>query len=390
MHSALRPVLFAGRPSSLVWSLFLNYDQEVESDVEISLTRPPESLLSKEIFLQVLDALPDFVIIKDSAAEVLWTNKACQMLDLTKLLPVSHENPVYLNGRPLQALRQTVRAATGELRHLRTTKSQIRSADGRNYFTLEISQDITRDLEREKLIEEQSEKMTTSNRMSALGEMAGGVAHEINSPLAIISSLAQQMIETLNEKDAVPLNQLKKSLATIDRTVHRIAMIVKSLRSISRDGSRDPFVPTPVKAILDETFALCSERFRLSEIRLKKPTVPTDLRFSCRATEISQALLNLLNNSFDAVSETSDPWIEVTVEDKPNYIEIAVTDNGKGIPSDIQNKIFNPFFTTKEIGKGTGLGLGIVYRIMNNHRGKIELDLSSALTRFVLQFPKIP
>jgi signal transduction histidine kinase len=112
------------------------------------------------------------------------------------------------------------------------------------------------------------------------------------------------------------------------------------------------------------------------------------LTIECRPTEISQILLNLLNNAFDAVFSLSEKWVELQVEELPDEIRIQVTDSGSGISKGIREKLMQPFFTTKEPGKGTGLGLSISNRIALKHHGKIYLDESCKNTRFVLVLPK--
>ena len=111
---------------------------------------------------------------------------------------------------------------------------------------------------------------------------------------------------------------------------------------------------------------------------------------NCRAVEISQVLLNLIGNAVDAVEDAQDKWLKIAVLDLGPFIEIAVTDSGRGISEAARKKLFQPFFTTKEIGKGTGLGLSISQGIMVAHKGEIRFDLNSPHTRFVVRLLKNP
>ena len=113
----------------------------------------------------------------------------------------------------------------------------------------------------------------------------------------------------------------------------------------------------------------------------------TDVDIDCRAGEIVQVLLNLLNNAYDAISESSEKWIKVELKKEPKSIAIWVTDSGGGIPTEVQKKIMQPFFTTKEVGKGTGLGLSISRGIIESHHGQLILDTSSANTCFIIKLP---
>jgi signal transduction histidine kinase len=99
-------------------------------------------------------------------------------------------------------------------------------------------------------------------------------------------------------------------------------------------------------------------------------------------------ILNLLNNSVDAISELKEKWIEIVVAETASCIEVKITDSGRGIPKEIQNKIFNPFFTTKVVGKGTGLGLSISKGIIEAHGGHFQINNECPNTQFVIQLPK--
>jgi C4-dicarboxylate-specific signal transduction histidine kinase len=117
--------------------------------------------------------------------------------------------------------------------------------------------------------------------------------------------------------------------------------------------------------------------------------IPKGLTLPCRKTEVSQVILNLLSNAIDAVTEVQDPWIRLHVKDQAEAIEILVEDNGPGIPAEIVDKIMLPFFTTKEVGKGTGLGLTISRTIAESHHGSLHLATEMPHTTFVLTLPKL-
>lgn len=239
-----------------------------------------------------------------------------------------------------------------------------------------------------KIIVNQQRSLISSAKMTALGEMAAGIAHEINNPLAIIQGNAG-MIKTLTSSETVNLEMVRKSVSTVEATVKRIAKIVQGLRSFARDGSGDSFALVSVKNIVEETLALCKERFRNHSIQLEYDAIP-DVEIECRAVQISQVLLNLIVNSFDAVSELSVKWVRVQVVDKSDAIEIHIMDSGPGIPEELRDKVMQPFFTTKEIGKGTGLGLSISQGLIEAHGGMLYLDVSRQNTCFVVRLLKRP
>lgn len=108
---------------------------------------------------------------------------------------------------------------------------------------------------------------------------------------------------------------------------------------------------------------------------------------NCRGVQISQVLLNLLNNAFDAIELLPEKWIKLDAMKMEDTIVIHVTDSGHGIPEEEREKIFQPFYTTKPIGKGTGLGLSLSRKIVQDHKGTLTLDTNSAHTRFVIKIP---
>lgn len=234
----------------------------------------------------------------------------------------------------------------------------------------------------------QAQVMNTA-KMAALGEMAGGVAHEINTPLAVIGLLAQQLREVVGA-GSIDVTALDARLATIERTSLRIAKVVRSLLTFSRDADQDSPAPASVQSLIDDTLELCRERFKNHGVELIVDEVPADLTLTCRAPQISQILLNLLINAFDAVADMSPKWVRVTVRaPAETSVEIAVTDSGAGVPDGIRQRIFQPFFTTKAVGKGVGLGLSISAALIEGHGGSLTIDPSSKYTRFVARIPRM-
>jgi C4-dicarboxylate-specific signal transduction histidine kinase len=241
--------------------------------------------------------------------------------------------------------------------------------------------------ENTEIVLNQRKSLEHSQKMSALGQMAGGVAHEINNPLAIIKTCSEQLVDVAQD-DPVDKPLLINMAQKIEKTTSRIAKIVQGLRSFSRDGSSDPFRSVQVRPLIEETLSFCAERMKNHGVRISVDCPQTDLSFEGRATEISQVLLNLLHNADDAIAPLPDRWIQVSASDAGGNVEIRVTDSGGGISQEVQEKLFQPFFTTKEIGKGTGLGLSISLGIMQGHKGYLKIDRECPNTCFVLQLPK--
>jgi PAS domain S-box-containing protein len=250
-----------------------------------------------------------------------------------------------------------------------------------------VIRDITSRKELEAQLEASRAQIVSSARLSALGMMAGGVAHEINNPLGIIHAYASNLLEMAREGElSAPV--VEATSARILETAERIASIVRSLRHISRQGDEDPVRPAALKALIEQVLELSRERFRLHTIRLTYPDIDPQLTVPCREVQIAQVLLNLLQNAFDAVAETSgERWVEVNVSQGGNSVVIAVSDSGPGIPVAIRSRIMEPFFTTKPVGKGTGLGLSLSCSIARGHGGDLTFSEQDGHTCFSLILP---
>lgn len=266
----------------------------------------------------------------------------------------------------------------GEVREVSQQGRPILNEKGKIIKIIGTTQDIT---ERFKI----QMQMIQSNKMASLGEMASGIAHEINNPLAIIKMAALQLQKNITPDNAI----LKSSVARIDSTVDRISKIIQGLRTFSRDGRNDPFELVSFDKMIEDILSFCNERLKHHSIKLIKDDLNPNLVFEGRQIEISQVLLNLFNNAIDALdsSDFTDKWIKISAKNDGAYLEIKISDSGPGISLETQSKMFQPFFTTKEIGKGTGLGLSLSLTIIKNHLGEIYLDSESPYTCFVLKLP---
>lgn len=230
-------------------------------------------------------------------------------------------------------------------------------------------------------------QITNNSRLAALGVMAGGIAHEINNPLAIVQGNLSNLMESLDDGHLPDIPNLKKAFQKMEVTLDRITKIIRGLRSFSRDAEKDPMILTSIRQILDETLAISTERIKRENVDLKL-NIGYDFQISCRMVQISQVILNLLNNSLDAVGSLQEKWIKIQTESCANHYNIRITDSGKGIPISIQARVMDPFFTTKDVGKGTGLGLSISKGIIEAHHGRLYIDATSKNTSFVIEFPK--
>ena len=231
-------------------------------------------------------------------------------------------------------------------------------------------------------------RISQSSKLSALGEMAGGIAHEINNPLSIIKGYID-LLKRQHSRKSLTLDGAIQYIEKMDKTVGRISRIVNGMRRFSRESSMDHKISYSLNKIIDETLDICLERITNNGTALKVAYFTDNAFIECRAVEISQVLLNLINNSYQAVAVFSHPWIEITCKETNEYYQLFISDCGPGIPNYIQQKLFQPFFTTKEIGVGTGLGLSISRGIIEEHQGKLIYQEDAPNTTFLIQFPKL-
>lgn len=227
-------------------------------------------------------------------------------------------------------------------------------------------------------------KIISSTRLITLGEMAGGIAHEINNPIGVINGKANLLLKYLKAgkfTDEIGSEQLQKIILM----TNRVATIVKGLRLFSRNADSDSFTIVNLNTLVANVLSFCSEKFNAQKIKIELEILP-DVSMECRSTQIEQVLLNLLNNAYDAVMPLAEKWVRIVVKNT-NNIQISVTDSGQGIPSDVVEKMMQPFFTTKEIGRGVGLGLSISKGIIEDHHGTLAYNSLSTNTCFVISLP---
>jgi len=258
--------------------------------------------------------------------------------------------------------------------------------DGSTGKMFGVVQDVSERVRNDELIQEQRMQLMASAKLSSLGQMAGGIAHEINTPLGAILMNAE-LIQKLNSAQPNPNPQIAKRTEAVVAICDKIKKIILGLKQLTKKSSDEEVRPVTLQSIIGDTLELCSEKFKNSGIDLQVAADYSNIEVSANPVQISQILLNLLNNSYDAISGSESPWIRIEANIFPSQIEFSVTDSGKGIPDKVLENIFHPFFTTKDFGKGMGLGLSISKGIMNQHKGDLLYDRLSPNTKFTMVFP---
>lgn len=250
-----------------------------------------------------------------------------------------------------------------------------------------ISRDVTEKKRQDQQLEEQRLALIHSSRMSALGQMASGIAHEVNNPLAIINGKAFQIRQILKQ-DSVDKNKILNEVTRIEDTVARISKIIKGLRTFSRsENDNEPMEWSLLNTVIDDTFEFCSSRVKNLEIQTLVE-VPRGIRLKCRPVQIGQVLMNLCSNACDAIEDLPIKWIHFKAEVLENgNLRMSFSDSGRGIEPTVARKIMMPFFTTKEVGRGTGLGLSISKAIVEAHGGQLWYDPDTENTCFHVEIP---
>lgn len=239
-------------------------------------------------------------------------------------------------------------------------------------------------IEANKTILNQQESLVQTAKFSALGEMAGGIAHEINNPLTIVMSISDMTQHKL-EKGTLSAEDMKTNMEKINLTLQRINKTIKGLRNFSRSGSSENEIAQLGK-IISDTIELCEHRAKIAGISLNVEC-PTCIQINCQPTQISQIMLNLIGNSMDAVEKLDERWVSIKVLVDGAQATIRIIDSGLGIPEEYKEKLMRLFFTTKPAGVGTGLGLSISKNLAEAHGGKLTFDSLSQRTCFVLELP---
>src|SRR5271156_479584 len=230
--------------------------------------------------------------------------------------------------------------------------------------------------------ERMEEQMSQTEKLTSLGLLAAGVAHEVNTPLAVISNYIQMLAKQMPEGD--PRQSI---IEKIVKQTFRASEIVNNLLNFSRTGAAEA-VDIDVNRVVEETLSLVSHPLKTSQIQVVKHLGETLPAVRGSANKLQQVFLNLFLNARDAMP--GGGLLEVRTGAHNGSVEIEIVDTGAGIPREHIHRIFDPFFTTKASGRGTGLGLSVTYGIIKEHAGKIDVRSTPGKgTSFHVEFPAV-
>lgn len=238
------------------------------------------------------------------------------------------------------------------------------------------------------------QQLTQSAKMATLGEMATGLAHEINQPLNVMRMAIVNVLKRLGNGD-VQIDYLQDKLNRIDAQVQRAARVVDHMRVFGRRSEVEQQLFDP-KLAVEGTLSLLSEGLRGKGVELRVAQMHAQTQVRGHVDQLEQVLINLLVNARDALlvkregNRDFQPWIAVSVEHDSASVRLLVEDNGGGIDPRLLERIFEPFFTTKPVGVGTGLGLSVSYGIIDNMGGCLSVSNAEQGARFCIELPVVP
>lgn len=218
-------------------------------------------------------------------------------------------------------------------------------------------------------------KLIQTDRLASLGQLAASVAHEINNPVSGVLNLSMLMQRILKE-DGIPpgrVEEFRRYLGQVASETSRVGRIVSALLSFSR-RSKPQRTDADINALIRATLPLVSHKLELANVTVGLELAEALPPARCDASQIQQVIMNLVLNASEAIKGTGKITIRTRPSGDRSSVVLEVSDTGAGIPPDVLEKIFDPFFTTKEKGQGVGLGLAVVYGIIEAHGGEIEVD----------------
>lgn len=229
--------------------------------------------------------------------------------------------------------------------------------------------------DRTKQLEIAHQKLLQSDRLASLGQLSATVAHEINNPISGVLNLAMLLDRVLKD-DGIPkerVAEFKKYLGQIINETTRVGRIVSDLLAFSR-RSKPQSTNVDLNGVIKNTLLILSHRLELGNIKLDLRLFDGLPRIECDSSQMQQVIINLVMNGAEACQSKGHGRVSIVTKQQNDSVILEISDSGDGVPEEIMSKIFDPFFTTKGEGKGVGLGLSVVYGIIDAHGGEITVD----------------
>ncbi len=392
-HWIVRTSPIRDETGEIVAAMEMNLDISERKQLEEKLE------LSEKKYHAIFNNIPNPVFVLDiRRLEILDCNKSVQAvygLEREHLIGTCFLNLFEPDERETIAFRMATTAVLNQVRHvgaddrLRYVDIRISPSEytGQQVLLVTIS-DVTKRLEAEQ-------QLIQASKMATLGEMATGVAHELNQPLSVIKTASNFFMRKLKKKEPIRDEILLTMSEEIDSHVERATKIINHMRQFGRKS--DPNLePILLNEVLERAFEIFSQQLKVRGIDVIWQTDPDLPRVMGNPSRLEQVIINLLINARDAIEDRSDHtpesiiprMITLVTTRNTKTVTVSVCDTGSGVPEPIRSKIFEPFYTTKKVGKGTGLGLSISYSIVKECGGKIDVTANpGGGACFNLHFP---
>jgi PAS domain S-box-containing protein len=345
-----------------------------------------ELAYSEKQYRSLINGAMDLIFMVNVNYEFTMMNDAALLLVGTNLTSVIGKKPndvlprdlAYKITKGIKSVFSTGKPSTddtsvkffGEMLYFQTNLSPVRDETGVIIEIVGIARDVSSKVKLEEDLKKQEQHSIQSSKMAALGEIATGIAHELNQPLNHLR-LTLTMNQMELERDAPDLNKISKMMSDSVKDMERAEKIIKHLRNFGRSEPVNDLIPVDVHKVIEESKMLFAQNLQDNNIQL---ILSLDANYSVTMggfNRLEQVVLNLISNAKDAVIKTAKPKIVIRTYNEGDFLLLEVEDNGEGIKKEYFDQIFTPFFTTKELGKGTGIGLSITYGIIKSFNGEI-------------------
>ena len=345
-----------------------------------------------DLFRLILEALPEALLVSDQKGRLLFLNRAAEVLTGLK-----RDDAL---GRNFNALLTLIRENDGSSRVIELEKviEQGRSGDDANYvlgrtesdvrIPVHVSVHVLPDSDPAAgfllilrtpgdTVDEKRALSMRFDRLRSLGEMAGGIAHELNQPLVGVRGLAEHLLIALERDWKISEGTLRDHMARIVEQADRMAHTIDHVRSFARESERGEKQPVQINDIVRAAVNIFSAQFSARGIDLQCDLTHQSLPVMANPFSLEEVLFNLLLNARDAVAgrpaKAAAAVVGVRTRPSPGWAKIEVSDSGVGIEDELISKVFDPFFTTKGPDKGTGLGLSIAKSLIEQIGGQIDM-----------------
>ncbi len=386
------PISSEGRIGAYV---SMDFDLPLQGGIEEKLQR------SNTMLRNLISSSVDGVIAADKLGNILVFNAAATQItgyDRTEALEQLHIRDIYPDDQAyavMQDLRSTDFGGSGKLKFYRveimskagqkipiSLNASIVYEEGREVATIGFFHDMRESLKMEENLKETQLQLLQSEKMASLGKLAAGVAHQLNNPLGGITLYSNLILEDYELEESA-----REDLHRILRDAERCRDTVKELLEFTRQ-TRHFMKPNDINQGIIRTLFLLERQPLFQNIEIEKNFSESLPPVACDLQQMNHVFMNLILNAAQAMAGRGCLYIKTAPVNTGEQIRLEITDTGPGIPEEVLPRIFEPFFTTKKEGQGTGLGLSLVYRIIENHNGQISArNTPGKGATFVIEMP---